>query len=176
MYANFASQAAMNASAPARLSSANAYAVRVADMPGLSCWTTWFQSWGAVATQKRAASVWSAVRTVLSIDPTASISRRSRAYRRLPTAGGGGGRSALPERSRNGVTLPQPGSSAGRNAGGVGTQAPGPETVGAGVTASAPSCARSASTAAATASPTATPVADGSASIASAYCASSAAR
>src|SRR5207253_4618286 len=120
-----------------------------------------FQFCGAVDTQKRARSVWSRVRTLLVNEPTSLISLKSRVYRGLFKPGGGPGRNCELFHSRNGRTVPQPGSNAGRNAGGVGIQSPGcePGVYGATIAASEPSSTRRARSCAATLSPTVMPAA-----------------
>src|ERR1700739_4557585 len=119
----------MNASAPARFKRANTRAlcdiVKACAMA--TCRAIGFQICGAVDTQKRARSVSAGVRVLLVADPISLISLKSRVYRGLVNAGGGPGRNCEPSRRKKGCTVPQPGSSAGRNAGGVGIQSPGCE-------------------------------------------------
>src|SRR5437868_180445 len=57
--------------------------------------------------QNRAISVWSAVRTVLTLPPTALTSLKSRAYVALVSAGGPGSQYCEGDSKVNGVTLPQ---------------------------------------------------------------------
>ena len=81
---------------------------------------------GADATQNRAIPVCSAVRTRLLSEPISLTSLKSRANFRLD--GGGAplsGRNCEPVDITQGVTRPQPGSSAEAKAGGVGTHTPG---------------------------------------------------
>src|SRR6516225_7603614 len=92
-----------------------------------TCRAAGFQTCGAVDTQKRARSVWSCVRVPLVRFPISLISLKSPVYCGLVNVGGASGRNCEPSRRKNGRTVPQPGSRAGRNAGGAGTQSPGAE-------------------------------------------------
>src|SRR5688572_9877664 len=60
--------------------------------------------------QKRAVSVWSAVRAVLTWPPRVFTSLKSRVYCVLVSAGGPGNQYCDADSSVNGVTFPQPGS------------------------------------------------------------------
>src|SRR5438132_1556808 len=58
----------------------------------------------AIPCQNRAASVWSAVRAVLSIEPRSLIMLKAAVYSGLVSAGGGGGRNCEPLCRQKGVT------------------------------------------------------------------------
>src|SRR5262245_40000983 len=122
--------------------------------------------------QNRAMSVWSGVRTVLTLPPTVFTSLKSRAYVALVNAGGPGSQYCAAESKVNGVTLTQLGWAEGANpraasgfaiggfAGdglGCGRHRPGPIAGVYGASRVAPSSFRRVSMAAPAARPTATP-------------------
>src|SRR5215472_16374819 len=114
------------------LSRANSRALSSSEFPcavAIPCAIT-FQWPGGVAVpppspQNRAISVWSGVRRELVLAPMVIVRLRSEAYWSPIRAGGAGGRNPAVLGTPKGVTAPQPGSSAGAKAGGVGTQSPG---------------------------------------------------
>src|SRR5437764_6121605 len=77
-------------------SSANSRAFCVRDSPRLSAtpWAMRFQTWWLVSGSRHSMAtwVWSAVRTVLSLLPSALVSLNAAAYSGLVRAGGGPGR------------------------------------------------------------------------------------
>src|SRR5437879_5166713 len=88
----------------------------------------WFQTFcTGAAPHKRPISVWSALRVVLLLAPSALTSLKSVVYRTLVTGGGGGGRNWSPRSSTNGRTAPQFVNTGARKLGGVSWYSPGPD-------------------------------------------------
>src|SRR5689334_8076538 len=91
----------------------------------------WFQWPGGVkvtpgrSAQNRAKAVWSAVRTVLVVPPTAITSWYAAVYSALSRAGGGPGRNCDGLAMANGVTNAKFRPTGGPNPGGVGDHIPG---------------------------------------------------
>src|SRR5262245_2243848 len=131
--AYLASQQEMRASAVAMFSRANRWAslTRLSACSVATSWAIRFQYPGAKAVpvasfQNRAISACSAVRVVLSSRPRLWTSLKAAAYSVLSSAGGAAGPNCESLVIAKGVTSGHCGASAGRKAGGVGCQAPGP--------------------------------------------------
>jgi hypothetical protein len=93
-------------------------------------WAIMFQCPGGVAVprssdQKGVHRVWYSVRSASSRAPWLATKASSSAYSLEPSVSGGGARNCDCEVMTNGVTLPQKGSSGGRNVGGVSRHLPG---------------------------------------------------
>jgi hypothetical protein len=146
-------------SADARFAIANRRALSAMSSPWLadSARNTRFHSAGPWSCQKIAASVWSAVRVVLEIEPSRLTSLKSSAYASLVSGFGGSESSIATSGTRNGRTFATHGAGSSPNPGGDGRHSPGPEPNTNVNDPPRPSFARAASIAAAAASPAAIP-------------------
>src|SRR5262249_39739533 len=116
-----------------RSSKANrrAFSARLLPWETATAWAIRFQTaiWVllgvAIPCQNRAASVWSAVRVVLSKAPSSLVRLKAAVYSGFVSAGGGGDRNCEALWRQKGVTEGQCGLAGGPKAGGVGCQSPG---------------------------------------------------
>src|SRR5438132_1064289 len=110
-------------------SSANSRALSVRESPRVwaTSWAMRFHTWWLVSGSRHspATRVWSAVRTVLSLLPSALASLNAAAYSGLVRAGGGPGRNWELLVTANGVISETCALAAGLKSGGVGCHWPG---------------------------------------------------